>query len=212
MPRTLRLLGDKSSVWSSILLAFDLAAQRAIITMSDGALKASSRDSSLKQSIRETELNPPEPKPQDHVQTFEHEKRLVLKFDVRILPVLALMYLANALDKGNLGNAKTNGMEKDLHFKDGQYNTILSVFFVPYVIFSAPVAFVGKKFGPARVLPILMFIFGSMTLLEGKSINDAQERISEVGLPCDRPPDFVRSSAVPMLSPPPAGIRPDPCS
>ena len=42
---------------------------------------------------------------------------------------------------------------------------ILSVFFVPYVVFAVPVAFVGKKFGPARVLPILMFIFGSMTLL-----------------------------------------------
>ena len=139
--------------------------------MSDGALKASSRDSSLKQSIRETELNPPAPKPQDHVQTFEHEKRLVLKFDVRILPVLALMYLANALDKGNLGNAKTNGMEKDLHFKDGQYNTILSVFFVPYVIFSAPVAFVGKRYGPSRVLPVLMFIFGSMTLISASVKN-----------------------------------------
>ena len=139
--------------------------------MSDGALKASSRDSSLKQSIRETELNPPQPTPQDHVQTFEHEKRLVLKFDVRILPVLALMYLANALDKGNLGNAKTNGMEKDLHFKDGQYNTILSVFFVPYVIFSAPVAFVGKRYGPSRVLPVLMFIFGSMTLISASVKN-----------------------------------------
>ena len=133
--------------------------------MSDGALKASSRDSSLKQSIRETELNPPAPKPQDHVQTFEHEKRLVLKFDVRILPVLALMYLANALDKGNLGNAKTNGLEKDLHFRENDYNLILSIFFVPYVLFAAPVAFVGKRLGPARVLPALMFVFGSMTLL-----------------------------------------------
>lgn len=105
------------------------------------------------------------PDAQVPLPTFEHERSLVLKFDLRILPVLAFMYLANALDKGNLGNAKTNGMEADLHFKDGQYNTILSVFFVPYVIFAAPVAFVGKKFGPARVLPILMFIFGSMTLL-----------------------------------------------
>ena len=101
------------------------------------------------------------PKPRDNVQTFEHERRLVLKFDVRILPVLALIYLASALDKGNLGNAKTNGMEKDLHFKDGQSNTILSVFFVPYVISFAPVAFVGKRYGPSRVLPVLMFIFGS---------------------------------------------------
>ena len=93
------------------------------------------------------------------------ERALVLKFDLRILPVLALMYLANALDKGNLGNAKTNGLEKDLHFRENDYNIILSVFFVPYVLFAAPVAFVGKRFGPARVLPVLMFVFGSMTLV-----------------------------------------------
>ena len=131
------------------------------MSASDLKTPPSRTSSSLKHSVREVEVQPE----QDHPQTFEHEQRLVLKFDVRILPILALMYLANALDKGNLGNAKTNGMELDLHFKDGQYNTILSVFFVPYVVFAVPVAFVGKKFGPARVLPILMFIFGSMTLL-----------------------------------------------
>ena len=33
------------------------------------------------------------------------ERALVWKFDIRILPLLALMYLFNALDKSNLGNA-----------------------------------------------------------------------------------------------------------
>ncbi|KAI0718578.1 MFS general substrate transporter [Cerioporus squamosus] len=118
--------------------------------------KVSSRSSSLKHSVKELEASSSSgaaelgPDAQAPLPTFAHEKSLVLQFDVRILPILALMYLANALDKGNLGNAKTNGMEADLHFKDGQYNTILSVFFVPYVVFAAPVAFVGKKFGPAR--------------------------------------------------------------
>lgn len=37
------------------------------------------------------------------------------------------MYLFNALDKGNLGNAKTDGMDKDLGFKGNQYNIMLSV-------------------------------------------------------------------------------------
>jgi hypothetical protein len=48
------------------------------------------------------------------------------------------MYLFNALDKGNLGNAKTDGLEKDLHFKTNQYNIILSVFYVPYVLCAPP--------------------------------------------------------------------------
>lgn len=39
------------------------------------------------------------------------EKSLVWKFDLRLLPVLAIMYLFNSLDKSNLGNAKTAGLE-----------------------------------------------------------------------------------------------------
>lgn len=53
----------------------------------------------------------------------------------------------------------------DLGFKDGQYNLIVGIFFVPYVIFAPPVSMAGKKFGPARTLPVLMFVFGSCTLL-----------------------------------------------
>lgn len=37
------------------------------------------------------------------------ERALLWKFDLRILPLLTLMYLFNALDKANLGNAKTAG-------------------------------------------------------------------------------------------------------
>ncbi|PTD06764.1 putative transporter [Fusarium culmorum] len=97
----------------------------------------------------------------DHIA----ERQLCRKFDVRLMPVLAIMYLFNALDKGNLGNAQTAGLSDNLNFKPGQYNLLVSIFFVPYVIFAPPVAIIGKKYGPARVLPILMFIFGSMTLL-----------------------------------------------
>jgi hypothetical protein len=79
------------------------------------------------------------------------ERALCRKFDFRLLPVLALMYLFNALDKGNLGNAKTAKFDIDLGFKDNQYNIILSVFYVPYVIFAPPIVNVitpcyGKKY------------------------------------------------------------------
>lgn len=106
-----------------------------------------------------------------HLPTFEHEKRLTWKFDIRILPMLAVMYLFNALDKGNLGNAKTDKMDVDLHFKPGQYNTMLSIFFVPYVLFAPPIAMLGKRIGPHRMLPILMACFGSMTLCSAATRN-----------------------------------------
>ncbi|KAL1894465.1 hypothetical protein Cpir12675_003642 [Ceratocystis pirilliformis] len=93
------------------------------------------------------------------------ERALVWKFDLRLLPVLAVMYLFNSLDKSNLGNAKTNGLERDLHLHGTQYNTILSVFFVPYVLTAPFLGIAGKKYGPHIVLPCMMFCFGTFTLL-----------------------------------------------
>lgn len=94
------------------------------------------------------------------------ERRLVRKFDFRILPILTVIYLCNALDKSNLGNAKTNGLEEDLGMLGtNQYNIILSIFFVPYVLTAPFLAILGKKYGPSRVLPAMTLTFGSMTLL-----------------------------------------------
>ena len=68
---------------------------------------------------------------EETAQVTDHaaEMRLTWKLDTRLLvrhslvrrqishpaqPVLAFMYLCNALDKGNLGNAKTDHMDTDL--------------------------------------------------------------------------------------------------
>lgn len=93
------------------------------------------------------------------------DRALVWKFDLRILPVLAIMYLFNSLDKSNLGNAKTAGLEKTLKLRGHQYNTILSVFFIPYVLTAPFLGILGKKLGPNRVLPAMMFSFGCFTVL-----------------------------------------------
>jgi MFS family permease len=94
------------------------------------------------------------------------ERKLLWKFDLRILPLLTVMYLFNSLDKANLGNAKTNHLERDLGFAGtNKYNILLSVFFVPYVLAAPFLGILGKIYGPSRVLPCMMLTFGSMTLL-----------------------------------------------
>lgn len=100
------------------------------------------------------------------------ERALLWKFDTRILPLLAVMYLFNALDKSNLGNAKTAGLEKDLGFAHtNKYNILLSIFFVPYVLTAPFLGMLGKIYGPSRVLPCMMFTFGTMTLLTVAAFN-----------------------------------------
>ncbi|KAJ5746835.1 uncharacterized protein N7511_008531 [Penicillium nucicola] len=93
------------------------------------------------------------------------ERALVWKFDLRLLPVLAIMYLFNSLDKSNLGNAKTAGLEDTLSLKGNQYNLILSIFFVPYVLTAPFLGLLGKRYGPNIVLPCMMLAFGTFTIL-----------------------------------------------
>lgn len=82
-----------------------------------------------------------------------------------VQPVLAVMYLFNSLDKSNLGNAKTAGLADDLNINGQPYNTILSVFFVPYVLTAPFLAILGKKIGPNIVLPAMMLSFGFLTVM-----------------------------------------------
>jgi sugar phosphate permease len=45
-----------------------------------------------------------------------------------------LMYIVSYLDRSNIGNAKSGGMEKDLALTSTQYSVVLLVFFVGYVL------------------------------------------------------------------------------
>jgi MFS family permease len=69
------------------------------------------------------------------------------------------------MDKSNLGNAKTDNLEKDLNFTKNQYNILLSIFYIPYVLSALPMVMLVKRFGAKYMLPLSMFIFGGMALI-----------------------------------------------
>jgi MFS family permease len=56
-------------------------------------------------------------------------------------------------------------MDKDPGSVGNQCNTVLSIFYVPCVVFAPPIGMRGKKHGPNRVEPVMMVCFGSATLL-----------------------------------------------
>lgn len=90
---------------------------------------------------------------------------------MRILPIIAVMYLFNALDKGNISNAKTDGLDKDLGIKGQDWNNMLSIFYIPFVLFAFPHSLVIKRYNAANVIPILMFTFGSISMLAASVFN-----------------------------------------
>jgi MFS family permease len=64
------------------------------------------------------------------------------------------------------------GLLEDLGMENNdKYNILLSIFFIPYVLTAPFLGMVGKIYGPSRVLPAMMFTFGSMTLLTTAATN-----------------------------------------
>lgn len=57
------------------------------------------------------------------------------KIDLYIIPTVALLYLFCFIDRANIGNARLAGLEKDLGLKGYDYNQVLSVFYISYIIF-----------------------------------------------------------------------------
>ncbi|KIX03060.1 uncharacterized protein Z518_06610 [Rhinocladiella mackenziei CBS 650.93] len=94
-------------------------------------------------------------------------KRILRKVDYRLLPMLTLLYVLAFLDRGNIGNAKVAGMNKDLNLTGKQYNLALTVFFFPYAIFEVPSNIVLKLMRPSWWICILMVSWGIVMTLQG---------------------------------------------
>ncbi|KAJ3551179.1 hypothetical protein NM688_g4859 [Phlebia brevispora] len=99
--------------------------------------------------------------------TPEEERRIYRKIDLRLLPILTIMYLASYLDRGNIGNAKLQGLTDQLHLDGNKYNIALTMYFIPYCIFECPANLVLKKFRPSRWLPGITIVWGIIVTLMG---------------------------------------------
>ncbi|KAK7413573.1 hypothetical protein QQX98_007582 [Neonectria punicea] len=104
------------------------------------------------------------------LESFSHldEKKILRKvMDIRLIPMLALLYLLSFLDRGNIGNAKIEGLQEDLKMEPDQYNWCLTVFFFTYAAFEVPSNLLLKKLRPSVWLPTIMVAWGTVMTLMG---------------------------------------------
>ncbi|OBZ72869.1 putative transporter C11D3.18C [Grifola frondosa] len=87
-------------------------------------------------------------------------KKTWRKVDFRILPIAVLLYLASYIDRANVGNAKVLGMATSLHLTDNQYNWVLSIFFIGYVVFETPSNILLRRLSPRWYIPTLTVLWG----------------------------------------------------
>lgn len=103
------------------------------------------------------------------LESFRHldEKAILRKMDLRLIPMLALLYLLSFLDRGNIGNAKIEGLAEDIGLRSYEYNWCLTAFFFTYAAFEVPSNLLLKKLRPSRWLPIIMVAWGTVMTLMG---------------------------------------------
>ena len=115
--------------------------------------------------IIRTRREPPELIKNMSLEERQHsEKALVRKIDLRLLPMIVLMYIINYLDRNNIAAARLAGLQ-DLLSKGGldltstQYLTALSILFVGYILIQIPSNLFLNKIGkPALYLLTVMIV------------------------------------------------------
>ncbi|KAI9493037.1 major facilitator superfamily domain-containing protein [Zychaea mexicana] len=102
------------------------------------------------------------------------ERRLVLKYDLLLLPFLSFMYLFSSLDRSTLGNAVLDNFEEDVGITPDQFNTCITVFYAGFLIFQVPSNILLKRLTARRWLPLLMTIWGIIACLHATASSYAQ--------------------------------------
>ncbi|RGP62556.1 hypothetical protein FSPOR_9135 [Fusarium sporotrichioides] len=110
-----------------------------------------------------------------HLATDEHgnpiasfdasaEKKLRRKIDWHIMPTVTILYLMCFVDRANIGNARLAGLEDDLGLVGYDYNLLLTVFYISYIVFELPANMTCKWIGPGWFIPATSVCFGLASL------------------------------------------------
>ena len=95
------------------------------------------------------------------------DKRITRKFDLHILPWLFGIWLAAFIDRSNIGNAKIQGIDKDLKLTGTRYNVALVVFYIPYICVDIPSNWIVKRMRAGYYLPALIISWGLVSTCLG---------------------------------------------
>ncbi|KIV97779.1 hypothetical protein PV10_01487 [Exophiala mesophila] len=99
-------------------------------------------------------------------ETSPLDKKILLKLDLFVIPIITMVYLLAFLDRANLGNARVAGLQVDLGLTDHQYQTAITVTYVPYIVSEIPSNLIIKKIGPRIYIPFLCFSWGIISTLQ----------------------------------------------
>ncbi|CRG87926.1 putative transporter C1039,04 [Talaromyces islandicus] len=85
------------------------------------------------------------------------ERTYCRKVDFWVLPILCL---------SNLANAKTDGLDEDLHFQGNEYSFLILLFYIPFGLFNLPWNLLIKRYSGRIMLSFMSVVWGILALCQ----------------------------------------------
>ncbi|CAG9982866.1 unnamed protein product [Clonostachys byssicola] len=134
-------------------------------------VKSSAQAESVRVSHEKQDVDHLEKSERASIQEEESDpveaKKIIRKIDYRILPLLILLYTLTFLDRVNIGNARLWNMEKDLKMTGNQYNLVVMIFYVPYIILELPSNMILSRVQPRYYISFLVMGWGLSVTFAG---------------------------------------------
>ncbi|KAI0601773.1 major facilitator superfamily domain-containing protein [Biscogniauxia sp. FL1348] len=87
-------------------------------------------------------------------------RRTTRKIDWRLVPLLQLLYALTFLDRVNVGNARLWHLERDLGMTGFDYNIVVLVFYIPYIVLEIPSLYIFNRVEPRKFLGTIIMGWG----------------------------------------------------
>ncbi|KAL1413584.1 hypothetical protein Q8F55_001358 [Vanrija albida] len=94
------------------------------------------------------------------------EKKLVRRLDLRVTFVACICFAALQLDRGNINNALSDGMLKDLNLTTYHYNIGQTIFYTSFLFAELPSQMISKKLGSDVWIPIQMMGWSAVAIAQ----------------------------------------------
>lgn len=105
------------------------------------------------------------------VLTPEDNARILRRIDLRILPIILIVYCLQSLDKTSLSYASVFGIIEDTGLEGNEFSWLGSVVYIAQLVFQPLVAYTLVRFPIGKFLSVMVFCWGAVLCCMAASHN-----------------------------------------